>query len=508
MMMNRKTVKRIAAAIAIIVSLAMLVTSMSFVFYLSSEGSLVYGAVSENSSYDVNMGHNTYAYEENDEKKQADYISGELDFMKLIIEAIREYYKDEIDAEILVEGAYQGIFDKLDPYSIYYNTEDERQRFEEDVEGVYNGIGINMELINGRCHIVTPLAGSPAEKVGILSGDIVKKVDGHSVAGLSLSEISSRIRGPIGTHITIVVERSGKDISFTLVREKIRTVSVEYKMIEGTSIGYIQIAKFDGDTDMEFRNAKIMLMAQGAKSYIVDVRNNPGGLVNVAANIASQWMPKGTICHLEQQGKIFDTIDAKGPGDPDTPLVLLVNEGSASASEILAGAWQDTKTAKIVGTTTYGKGIAQTIFSLKNGHSMKLSIYYFLTPDKNTIDKKGITPDYYISNKIGGSEELWKEYVRFAPMSDQSKPKLGDKGLNVFGAQQRLSLLGHEVTISGMLDQGTSEALKRFQRERGLFPYGVLDYTTRDSLEKATSEFASGISNKDLQLEKAIELLN
>ncbi|MGI6751851.1 MAG: S41 family peptidase [Anaerovoracaceae bacterium] len=491
--MRPKAVKRIAAAIAIVVSVAMLVTSFSFIYYIGSDSGVVYGAVPQQQGQG--------------EAGKSDFVSGELDFMKLVIDALQEYYKDEIDPKDLVEGAYQGIFDRLDPYSIYYNTEEERKRFEDEVEGVYDGIGINMEMVDGSCQIVTPLAGSPAERVGLLSGDIIKMVDGNSVSGLALSEISTRIRGPVGTSVTLVVERNGKEISFTLIREKIKTLSVEYRLIEGTTIGYIQIARFDSGTDKEFRNAKIMLMGEGAKSFIVDVRNNPGGLVNAAANIASQWMPKGAISHFERQGKIIDTLKAEGPGDPGAPLILLVNEGSASASEILAGAWQDSKTAKVVGTTTYGKGVAQTIFNLKNGHSMKLSIYYFLTPDKKVIDKKGITPDYYVSNRVGGDPEMLQEYIKFVPMSDSLKPKLGDRGLNVFGAQQRLNMLGHKVKISGTMDLETWEAIKEFQKERGLHPYGVLDYTTRDSLEKSASDLASGISSEDLQLKKAIELL-
>lgn len=495
--MNQKSVKRVAAIIAIVLVVAMVITSFSFVF-ASDSGSVVYGAQTAGSS----------AASGDSATSEDEYINKELDFLKLILKFLQEYYKDEVPAEVLMEGAYQGVFDTLDPYSIYYNTEEERQRFEEAVDGEYNGIGVNMEVVDGKCRIITPMAGGPAERVGILPGDIVKEVDGEKVEGLAVSEVSVKIRGPVGTSVTLTLERDGKQLSFTMVREKIKTTSVQYEKIEGTNIGYIQIAKFDSDTDTEFKNAKIMLMSEGAKSFIVDVRNNPGGLVDAAVNVASQWMPKGPICHLERQGKIFDTIEAGGPGDPGAPMVLLVNEGSASAAEILAGAWQDSKTAKLVGTTTYGKGVAQTIVPLKNGHSMKVSVYYFLTPNKRVIDKKGVTPDYVVSNRISGREGAWEEYGKFAPMSESIRPQLGDTGLNVYGAQQRLKLLGYKVGVTGTLDQDTWDAIKKFQQEKGFFPYGVLDYTTRDALEKAAGEYAAGVSERDLQMEKAIELLS
>jgi carboxyl-terminal processing protease len=256
----------------------------------------------------------------------------------------------------------------------------------------------------------------------------------------------------------------------------------------------------------------LKLLAAGAKSFIVDVRNNPGGYVGGAVDIAEQLMPAGPIVHFQQQGEIVETYSANGTGNLDVPVVLLINEGSASASEILAAAWQDSGTAILVGMQTYGKGVAQQIIDTAGGGKAKLSMYYFLSPNKDAIDRVGVKPDYIVRNytesDVSAAERLYDEYKGFAPMTEKSKPSLGDTGLNVFGAQQRLSLLGYGLKISGTMDGETAAAVKAFQAEQGLFPYGVLDYSTMNALDKAVLEYITGAADrKDLQLEKAIELL-
>lgn len=194
------------------------------------------------------------------------------------------------------------------------------------------------------------------------------------------------------------------------------------------------------------------------------------------------------------------------------PVIVLVNGGSASASEILAAALKDSGRAKLVGTQTYGKGVAQQIVSVAGESKMKLSTYYFLGPNKGSINKTGITPDYIVSNyetiDADKPSELYDKYKGFAPMIEKTKPKLGDTGLNVFGAQQRLSLLGYKLNITGVMDTDTVTAVKSLQKVKGLSPYGVLDYSTMGTLDKAALEYVSGVSTqKDLQLKKAVELL-
>ncbi len=488
--MNPYRARKIAKVIAFIVAIAMIITSFSFVLFLPGlwgmEGSVVYAASSKEGDLDRQM--------EN---------------LKQYMEYIRENYKDDITYEQLMEGVFQGVINSLDdPYSVYYGTSGEGENFVESVTGEYSGVGLSVESYDGKCRVVAPTSGTPAEKSGIISGDIITKIDGVDISSKTLNEAVSMMRGDEGTKVALTVNRSGQVMNFTLTRAKIKSVSV-YSKVLNDKIGYIQITSFDSDSNVEFAAALKDLQKQGVKSLIIDERNNPGGLVNVAIDIANQLMPEGTITHFEQKGKIIQTYAADGSGNLDLPIVLLVNEGSASSSEILAGALQDSKTATLIGTTTYGKGVAQQISEFTNGASMKLSMSYFLTPNKTKIDHVGIIPDYTIQNSVDvDAEELAKQYVDFAPMSEQVKPKEGDIGLNVFGAQQRLSMLGYAVNVTGTMDETTVTAVKNFQKENDLSAYGVLDYTTMSTLDRAVINYITGTKEaEDLQLDKALELL-
>jgi carboxyl-terminal processing protease len=484
--MNPKMTKIVARILAIILIAALVITSFSFVFFLATGDGAVYGATT----------------------KERLFLDKELDFLEELMIDVKSNYKDDISYEELVEGAYQGIFEALgDPYSVYYSTDEESDNFVESVSGEFSGVGVSMEDVDGKCRVVAPIPGTPADKAGIQAGDVITKVDGVDVFEMNLDSIVGRIKGEAGTKVTLTIDRNGLTLTFTLTREVIKTSSVSFRMVEPT-IGYIQIAQFDNDSHVEFRNAKLQLISQGAKSLVVDVRNNPGGFTKVAADIANQLMPKGPITHYEQRGTIVETVSSTGEGDLGIPVILLVNEGSASASEILAGAWQDSETAILVGTTTFGKGVAQQLISLENGDQMKLSVFYFLTPDKQVIDKVGITPDYIVDTYKGAEKEaLLDDLKSFAPMAEKEKPKAGDTGLNVFGAQQRLSLLGYGVAVTGTMDGKTVDAVKSFQKTQGLYSYGVLDYSTMGRLDTAAANFVLSADNEmDLQLEKAIEL--
>ena len=487
--MDPRRTRKIAKVIALIVALAMIITSFSFVMLIPGlfgmEGAVVYAASSEED------------------------LDKQLDNLKAYIEYIQKNYKDDITYDQLVNGAFSGVMESLgDPYSVYYGSSDEGKNFVESVTGEFVGVGLSLEDYNGQCRVVAPIPDTPADKSGIKSGDIVKKINGIDISKKTLDEAVSMMRGEEGTKVTLVIDRGGKTLSFTLTREKIKTVSVNYKMLDN-EIGYIQITSFDNDSNVEFRLAKTALINKGAKSLILDLRNNPGGLVNTALDIANQLMPEGPITYFEQKDTILETYSADGNSKLGLPMVLLVNEGSASASEILAGALQDSKTATLVGTTTFGKGVAQQVSELSDGSTMKLSMFYFLTPNKNKIDHVGITPDYTVQNSYNADEaKLSEQYATFAPMSEKVKPKAGDVGLNVFGAQQRLAMLGYPVKVSGTMDEATVAAVTKFQSENKLYPCGILDYTTMGALDKATVYYITGTKEgQDLQLDKAEELL-
>ncbi len=481
--------RKIAKVIAIIVALAMIITSFSFVLMVPSlfgmEGSVVYAAAVD------------------------DDLDQEMANLEQYIEYIKQNYKDDITYDQLVKGAFEGVVNSLgDPYSVYYGASGEGESFVESVSGEFSGIGLSVENYNGQCRVVAPIPGTPAEKSGVKSGDIITKIDGIDISSKTLDEAVAMMRGEAGTKVTLTIDRSGQAFTFNLIREKIKNVSVNYKMLDG-KIGYIQLTSFDNDSNVEFRLAKTALINKGATSLILDIRNNPGGLVNTALDIADQLMPKGPITHFEQKGIIKETYSADGDSKLNLPMVLLVNEGSASASEILAGALQDSKTATLVGTTTFGKGVAQQVSEFSDGSSMKLSMYYFLTPNKKKIDHIGIIPDYTVQSSSNANEkELTEKYAGFAPMSEKVKPKAGDTGLNVFGAQQRLKMGGYIVNVTGTMDDATVAAVKKFQKENGLWAGGVLDFSTMSALDKAAVNYITGTkAGVDLQLDKAIDLI-
>jgi carboxyl-terminal processing protease len=492
--MSYSTARKIAKVIAILTIVAMIVTSFSFVFF-SAVPSVVYAeTIGTSQTSDAN-------------------VDKELTFMKLLMQDIKENYKDSITYRRMIDGAYQGLFESLDPHSVYYPTNDAKADFITAVDGEFVGIGVYLDTSTGECVIVAPLAGTPAEKAGIRPGDVIVEIDGVDVRDLSAEEIASRLTGGIGTKVTIGLERDHNltVIRYTMIREKIKVTSVTEKMLEN-SIGYIKIDSFDNDTAIEFTAAKLKLIEQGMKYMIIDLRNNPGGYINQATPIANQLMPAGPIMFYEHQGKIIDTIYADGKGITYIPIAVLINSGSASASEILAGALQDSGAAVLVGTQSYGKGTAQQIVDLTNGAAMKLSEYYFLTPHKTKIDHIGLAPDYVVDNLLGSDEEIQKlidEAAAFAPMAETDKPKAGDTGLNVYGAQQRLAFLGYDVEPTGFMDAATVTAVKQFQKNSGMFEYGVLDQTTRTKLSDAVTDFIinAAYDGSDPQLKKAIEVV-
>lgn len=485
--MRRKTVKMIA----FIIIIAMVVTSFSFIFFLPTRS---YGA------------ENLYAATTAQEQK---YLNEKARELENYIKLIHDNYKDDVDYETLVDGAFEGAMYSLgDPHSIYFADAVAGQNFVETSSGEYEGVGIGIGTNgDGLCEVTSLMFRGPAEKAGMKKGDIIVNIDGKDVTEKPVQDISAMLKGKAGTTVKVSVKRGNTEQVFILTREKIKTTSVYHEMLEG-NIGYILLTGFTTGGAEEFKNAKAELLKSGAKSLIIDVRDNPGGLVNTAIDIADELIESGDIVHFKQRGKIFETITAKNKTIVKVPIVLLIDEYSASASEILAGALKDNKVATLVGTTTYGKGSAQLFGYTNDGTPYKLSIYYFLTPNKNDIDNIGVAPDYAVVNSIGEfREEAAEMYKLFAPFAENTKPAYGDMGLNVYAAQQRLALLGYKVSATAVMDEATVTALKQFQKMYGLYAGGVLDFTTRDKLEEVTLLYIYNDSDEDLQLKKAIELL-
>ena len=303
-----------------------------------------------------------------------------------------------LDTEKLSQGAIQGMLDALgDPHTYYYNN---YSLAASDFEGSFDGIGATVALTNGSITIVAPIAGSPAEKAGIKADDVILEIDGNTAQGLSLTEAIMRIRGPRGTSVTLLIQHEGENtpVEIKIVRDVIIAPSVSSKALTG-GIAYIQINQFASNTTNEFRTALSAAIDNGSKGIVLDLRDNPGGYLDVVADIADEFLNGGVILY-EATDKlvILKEWDAKSGGLAiDIPLVVLVDKGSASGSEVLSGALQDHQRALIVGTQTYGKGSVDNLFELGDGSAIFLTTERWLTPDKHAIEGKGITPDYVIA---------------------------------------------------------------------------------------------------------------
>lgn len=316
-----------------------------------------------------------------------------LDTLQSIIE---KNYLSDYTREDLENGLYKGLMEGLDdPYSVYY-TKEEYDELTEDSEGVFEGIGAYLSQ-DPETKVVTvtrPIPDSPAEKAGILAGDIIVEVDRENVEGDDLNITVAKIRGKAGTKVNIGLKREGRDgvIRYDIVRAKVESMTVDSKMLDN-SIGYIQVMEFDDITGKQFAKALNELRREEMRGLIVDLRDNPGGSVQTCVEIADELLPEGMIVYTEEKDGTRDEYTSSGDNYYDGPLVLLVNGNSASASEIVTGAVKDYGIGTVLGTTTYGKGIVQRILPLGDGTGVKLTIANYYTPKGNNIHGIGIEPD-------------------------------------------------------------------------------------------------------------------
>ena len=308
---------------------------------------------------------------------------------------IDKYYLGEVDEEKLKEGAIKGYIEGLDdPYTEYISKED-MQDYLEETMGNFVGIGIymvkNTEV--NKIQVLAPIKNSPAEKAGILPGDYIISVDGVEYSGEEMSVASNKIKGEEGTTVKLEILRGTETKTFEIKRENIKVNPVESKVLSD-NIGYIEFSSFDEETAEDFKAEYEKLEKQGIKSLIIDLRNNGGGIVSEALEIADYIADKGSVLLYEVDKNNNEQIK-KSESDPiiNMPIVILTNENTASSSEILAGALKDLGKATIVGTTTYGKGVIQQILTLPDGSGIKITSEKYLTPNKTEINKIGIEPD-------------------------------------------------------------------------------------------------------------------
>ena len=342
-----------------------------------------------------------------DEAERTDTTSGAaIDWSKVsekeeaIYNTIDDYYLNEIDNDKIQNGIYKGMVDSLgDPYTVYYNTEEYKQ-FTSSSSGTYSGIGVavSQNVTTGAITIVKTFKKGSGEKEGMKPGDVIYKVEGKKIEGLELSKVVSMIKGEEGTFVKVTVLRDGKEIEFNLERKKLEVDTVNYRMEDrsGKKIGYISVSEFDEVTASQFKSAISELSKEGMEGLVIDLRDNPGGLLDVTCEMLDRMIKKGLLVYtVDKNGKRVDE-DATDSDSFDKPVAILVNGNSASASEVFSGAMKDYKAATLVGTRTFGKGIVQSIVPFGDGTAMKVTVSKYYTPNGVNIHGTGIEPDVVV----------------------------------------------------------------------------------------------------------------
>ncbi|KHL94033.1 peptidase S41 [Paenibacillus sp. IHB B 3415] len=412
---------------------------------------------------------------------------------------IESNYYETVDREKLIDGAVNGMMEALgDPYSNYMGKET-AARFEESIEGSFSGIGAEVSSDNGKVVVVSPIKGSPAEKAGIQAKDVILSVNGESLEGLELNDAVAKIRGPKGSDATLKIQRTGtaEPLEFVITRDDVRLETV-YATMEKDNIGVIEVTQFSQNTGKRFEEELTKLETQGMKGLVIDVRNDPGGVLPVVIEMAEQFVPAGkAIVQVEDKNKQREVSTSKG-SSKKYPVVVLMNKGSASASEIMAGALQQSAGAKLIGEDSFGKGTVQTSFEeqLGDGSLLKITIAKWLTPDGTWIHGKGIKPDIAVAQP---------DYFSVAPINKSVTLQYNMNSTDVKSAQTMLDGLGYKPgRKDGYFDAGTKEAVKKFQSTSKLKATGVIDAKTAEALELALIKVIQDPA-KDNQRNKGIE---
>ncbi|CAN5665089.1 S41 family peptidase [soil metagenome] len=322
------------------------------------------------------------------------------------LDVVRDDYVDQgaIDPEKLTYGAIEGMLDTLgDEGHTRFLTPEEREQNQEGLSGTYVGIGVQLEAREDDVVVTAPIEGSPAEEAGVESGDVVVGVDGRSVRDEEISGIVSRVKGPEGTRVKLTVSRNGNERVFDLRREEIDSPVVTWARVPGTDVAHVLLSSFSDDSAEELRAAFGEAQEAGARRFIFDLRDNPGGRLDQAVEVAGFFLEPDSIAYVRKDASGGrEEIGFEGePGLTDAPLVVLVNDGSASSSEIVAGALRDNDRATVVGQTTFGTGTVLSEFELDDGSSILLGVAEWLTPDGDFIRETGIEPDVKVPQEEG-----------------------------------------------------------------------------------------------------------
>lgn len=441
--------------------------------------------------------------------------SGEYMNYDNIVEYISDYYIDNYSKEEIVTKGLSELlsgndplliellkatFESLDDYSEFY-TEEEYKEYEDALNHTFYGIGIIMQLgEDGYVEITGFVEGSDnAQKAGFQIGDKFLKVNGNDVTGQSVAEVRSQVIGEEGTTVNITVLREGSEKEISVTRVSVNAATVQSAVLED-NIGYISIISFSTDTAAEFEKALDNMRENKVTKIILDLRNNGGGIVPVAIQIAQNIVPKGKIIDVKYRDSKYNVTYNSNLVRKEFDFEVLVNEYTASASEILASAIQDSKAGQLIGTQTFGKAVIQNSFKLQNGSVFKMTVGKYVTRNGKEINKVGLTPDMAVENELHPFDT--SGYTQF----DYSRrASLGQKNNNVKAAKERLRILGfYKGDVDDIFNAELLEAVKAFQAANSIFSYGVLDAATQKRIEEVISSYSVV---DDIQMRTAYELL-
>ncbi|WP_440137419.1 S41 family peptidase [Peribacillus frigoritolerans] len=411
---------------------------------------------------------------------------------------IKDDYYEEVDEEKLVDGAINGMIKSLDdPYSAYMDKK-EASSFHESISSSFEGIGAEIQEQDGQIMVVSPIKGSPAEKAGVKPNDIILSVDGKSVEGLSSSEAVLKIRGEKGTKVDLSISRAGESepIELTIKRDTIPIETVYAEMLDD-GVAKIQVTSFSEHTVQELKTALEEMSKKDMKGLVLDLRGNPGGLLDQAIEMASLFIPNGeVVLQVEERSGKKEVYKSENDGELKIPVVVLIDDGSASASEIVAAAVSESADIPLIGVKSFGKGTVQTAQDFKDGSNFKYTVAKWLTPEGNWIHKKGIKPD--ITVKL-------PDYASLPYISPDKELKASDSSSEVKAAEEMLKEAGHDPgKIDGFFDEATKNAVTAFQREQKIKETGTIKDDTTVKLMQVIRE---KILKNDTQVKKAVEVL-
>jgi len=431
-----------------------------------------------------------------------DQVASLKSTLDLVVKLTLTDYKDRVDPAKLWQGAIKGALETLnDPYSTWFPPAD-YQAFQQQLNGRFEGIGIFVDFKDHYLIVVKPIKGSPAEKAGLETGDQITAADGFNLRDVPLEEAANHIRGPAGTSVHLKVHRSSenRDFEVDVMRESITLPVIDSRMLT-KSMGYVHLEQFTSDASAKFDAAVADLKNQGAQGLVVDLRGNPGGYLDVVVRIASRFIPAGQPVIWVVNKTEKTSINSQAAVPIGVPTVFLVDNASASASEILAGAIQDYGVAPVIGVQSFGKGTVQEILNFTDGSGLKLTIDEYLTPKQHHVHGIGITPDVVVGPYKGVDE-------RTKALTLQRPLRRGIVGLDVLYVQERLNDLGYgPLHEDGYFESTTLASVEAFQKAGKLVANGVVDDATLDALNTAVKGHEAQLTKSDPPLAKAQDLL-